>query len=157
MLKKIIYQALIILAVGIVIAVLSTFFHQSANSLLFDADFNSEKDIIEIEDAKRLVIANKAIWIDTRPKRFYEEGHIPGAINIPLPGPINYRRQIFEKWEKDRLIINYCSNISCPIAKHLTTEMKFIGFTHVKVFEGGYEEWESAGLPLEKSRIEDGN
>ena len=154
MLRKIFIQVLSILFISLAFAFAATLVYQPANYLLFGSEFESENDIIDLHQAKKIIISNAATWIDARPERFYDEGHLPGAINIPLPGPIKYRREIFEKWEKDKLIITYCSNISCPVARHLATEMKFMGFTNVKVFAVGYDDWEESGLPLEESGMQ---
>jgi Rhodanese-like domain len=35
-------------------------------------------------EAIKMMKAKKAVWIDVRPRDQFDQGHIPGAINIPL-------------------------------------------------------------------------
>src|SRR4029077_5526213 len=39
---------------------------------------------ISREDAMKMVKQNKAVYVDVRSKDSYDEGHLPGAVSIPL-------------------------------------------------------------------------
>jgi hypothetical protein len=58
------------------------------------------------EDLKRLVAAGQAVVIDVRSPEEYRQGHIPGAINLPL-------RQIeagnYQRLPRDKRLISYCA------------------------------------------------
>ncbi|MEA2163409.1 MAG: hypothetical protein QOK37_1536 [Thermoanaerobaculia bacterium] len=57
------------------------------------------------EEAIKLVNAKKAIWVDVRSKVSYDEGHIKGAINIPVSDIITRIREI----PPGKFIITYCA------------------------------------------------
>jgi rhodanese-related sulfurtransferase len=149
--KKTGFEALYIIVFSFLLTIIATFVYPPTGSLFGEENFGGEDNVIDLATAKKIFISGKALWIDARPENNYNEGHISGSINIPLPGPVNYRRQLFEKWEKDRLIVNYCSSFSCPIAQHLAAEMKFMGFSNVLVYTGGYADWIENGMPVEKT------
>src|SRR5258708_27700438 len=57
------------------------------------------------EEAIKLVKAKKAVYVDVRGKEFYDQGHIKGAINIPLGDMLTRVREIPPK----TFIITYCA------------------------------------------------
>jgi hypothetical protein len=56
-------------------------------------------------EAIKMVKAKKALWIDVRPRDQFEQGHIPGAINIPLS-------ELPARWTDlpvKKFLITYCA------------------------------------------------
>jgi 3-mercaptopyruvate sulfurtransferase SseA len=53
--------------------------------------------------------------------------------------------------EADSPIIIYCEGIGCELSFFLGRDLKAGGFSNIKIFYGGYPEWSSAGLPVDKS------
>ena len=52
--------------------------------------------------------------------------------------------------DKDAAIVVYCANDPCPnsgIAAHVLGKL---GYTNVRDYEGGKQDWRDAGLPLEQ-------
>jgi rhodanese-related sulfurtransferase len=64
----------------------------------------SEVPRIELADAKAAFDDRTAIFIDSRPAEAYKDGHVAGAINIPLGSTDN-----FSSLPKGKKIIVYCS------------------------------------------------
>jgi 3-mercaptopyruvate sulfurtransferase SseA len=60
---------------------------------------------ISREEAIKMVKAKKAVYVDVRGKSFYDQGHIKGAINIPLGDLMTRVREIPPK----TFIITYCA------------------------------------------------
>ena len=57
---------------------------------------------------------------------------------------------------KDARIIVYCSGVTCPNSRDAGAKLAALGFTNVRVFEGGLEVWKNSGrgvevLPLAKA------
>lgn len=50
---------------------------------------------------------------------------------------------------KDTAIVVYCSDPKCPNSKQAGEKLKVLGFTNVKVFEGGLEVWKASGRGVE--------
>lgn len=51
---------------------------------------------------------------------------------------------------KDADIVVYCSGVDCPQSKAAGEKLASLGFTNIRVFEGGLEAWKSAGRRVEK-------
>jgi rhodanese-related sulfurtransferase len=51
--------------------------------------------------------------------------------------------------DKNARIIVYCSGVSCPNSKDAGAKLATLGFTNVRVFEGGLEAWKADGRGVE--------
>jgi 3-mercaptopyruvate sulfurtransferase SseA len=69
------------------------------------ADELSKARRIERPEAMKLVKQGKAIYVDVRSKESYDEGHIPGAISVPLSEMLARIKELPLK----KLIITYCA------------------------------------------------
>jgi 3-mercaptopyruvate sulfurtransferase SseA len=56
------------------------------------------------------------------------------------------------KLSKDEEIITYCDGSECETSLLLARELMDLGYTDVKVFFGGWQEWEKAGLSVETNK-----
>ena len=63
--------------------------------------------IVERAEVQRL-IAEGAQIVDVLPENDYEQDHLPGAINIPLP---KLDRESTAHLDKDRPVIVYCHDV----------------------------------------------
>lgn len=85
-----------------------------------------------------------AVVIDSRPtKPRYDPGHLPGALNIVEP--------LFDK-QADRLpadkakeIIFYCQGPACELSHSSAYKAEKLGYTNIKVYQGGIPDWEAKG------------
>ena len=60
---------------------------------------------IERDEAIKMVKQKKAVWVDVRAADQYAQGHIPGAINLPL-------NELPNRWKDlplKKLLITYCA------------------------------------------------
>lgn len=100
-----------------------------------------------------------ALFIDARKPERYAEGHIPGAQNLRTPD-IDLRYGTDPALERYKNLIVYGENPGTAtvnaMAKRLI-EAGYNGFVNkrVKVFPGGWEEWEITGLPIESDATEE--
>ena len=58
-----------------------------------------------------------------------------------------------KKISKDAEIIVYCAGPHCPQSGMAVQKLQTYGYTNVKAYEGGLEEWEAAGLPIVEETI----
>ncbi len=56
-----------------------------------------------LSEAKRLRDEGKALFVDVRLEREYQEAHIPGALHIPVSGP----PEAYLRLPRERTIILY--------------------------------------------------
>jgi len=79
--------------------------------------------------------------IDARSQAEFEFGHIAGAVNIPYNS-----KTIVDLAEKHALknkpLIVYCSSSRCNVAHILANKLQNLGCKDVKIYAGGWEEWQ---------------
>lgn len=88
-------------------------------------------------------------FIDARMPEEYAEGHIKGAINIPFDGDESYRN-ILKSFNKDEILVTYCSGTECDLSILLGDELFEKGFKRVYIFFGGWNDWVERNYPISK-------
>ncbi len=105
-------------------------------------------EFISFEEALELHRKNEALFVDARLAYDYNLGHIPGAINVPLKD-FSLELSPLASVQRDRLIVTYCDGADCNSSIELATQLSEAGFTRVKMFFGGWNEWQSRHLTIE--------
>lgn len=82
--------------------------------------------------------------IDVRPPEEYVQGHIGGALNIPLD---KLKRRLREL-PRDREIVAYCRGPWCVLSYEAVARLRKAGI-EARRLEDGLPEWRRAGLPVE--------
>jgi rhodanese-related sulfurtransferase len=109
---------------------------------------------VSLKVAKEAFDSGEALFVDARDSDFYELGHIPGAVNLPLRDfDLVFPRLRRRLLEAARLI-TYCDGASCDTSVELTEKLLFAGMNHVEIFVGGIEQWEATGQPVEKGPVD---
>ncbi len=67
-------------------------------------ELNSARRIAR-DQAMKMVKQKKAVFVDVRSKETYDEGHLPGAINIPL----SQFQTRFRDLPVNKFLITYCA------------------------------------------------
>lgn len=82
--------------------------------------------------------------IDSRPAaRRFDVGHIPGSINIP---DTQFDKHVAKlPADKSALVIFYCQGLKCDLSHKSAYKAEKLGYTNVRVYAGGIEEWEAKG------------
>ena len=106
--------------------------------------------VVLFEDATRLYLDKRAIFIDARSPRDYAQGHIRGAQNIPWQSFNEYMDRLFDSIPDDARIVTYCDGERCSLSEDLAKELVSMGYKNVKVLLNGWTRWLEAGLPVEK-------
>ena len=109
-------------------------------------------DNLEIGDialAKELYDSQKFLFVDARTGDDYDEGHIKGAISLPV-GQFDEKIEAFlEQYPPEKAIITYCSGRTCEDSHNLAQLLLAVGYTKINVFIDGFPGWESEGYPIE--------
>lgn len=95
----------------------------------------------------QLTQGNAALIYDVRPTIFYKMGHIPGAISFPKDdfdkAIAKHEVQIKAANKNQTPVVIYCTNLACPDALTVATQLSQRGH-NVSVLQGGYESWKAA-------------
>ncbi len=84
----------------------------------------------------------KFVLIDARPKRVFDKGYIPGAINI---SDTDFEKNV-DKLPADKAtpLIYYCGGLECVLSDKSADKARKLGYTNVKTYPDGFPEWAKA-------------
>lgn len=110
--------------------------------------------VVELPEAWELFQQKQALIIDARPTEDYAELHIFGAINLPLAALLKEGEAVsaLKGVTKDHKIMVYCGSNSCENSVKVAAMLFELGYTQVKLFLGGLDEWDAAGYPMDTDR-----
>jgi len=111
------------------------------------AGFLRSRDALEPVPAEQLLQRTRdglVTVIDVRPPQEYAQGHIVGAINIPLA---DLETRLCEL-PRDGEIVAYCRGPWCVLAFEAVARLRKAGID-ARRLEEGLPEWRRAGLPVE--------
>lgn len=101
---------------------------------------------VALDEVRRL-LAGGALAIDARPTELYAEGHLPGALSLPLAEAQG--ADLAARVPPDRVLVVYCNGYGCSDSFDLALLLLRAGRREVRVFEGGVPAWRDADLPLD--------
>ena len=106
------------------------------------------KEISRNELITWLGLKKDLIILETLPKNYYEDGHIPGAINIDMPE----LEELYKKLgiQENQTIVTYCTGKTCKNSHTVADRLTQKGFINVYCYVGGKQDWIEANLPLTK-------
>jgi rhodanese-related sulfurtransferase len=85
--------------------------------------------------------------VEALPAMYYEEAHLPGAINLPHDEVEELAAALLP--DKDARIVVYCADGPCQNSGLAARRLARLGYTNVRDYEQGKAEWVAAGLPTE--------
>ena len=93
------------------------------------------------------VDAGTLVLVDALPESYYAQQHVPGAVNL-VADDVDTRAATLLP-DKHAAIVTYCSNRACPNSGQVATRLENLGYTNVRKYPGGIQDWVEAGLPTE--------
>jgi rhodanese-related sulfurtransferase len=109
---------------------------------------------ISLNDAMMYFQSREAVFVDARYKEEFDYGHIKGAINLPFEEFDKYYDLVKDKLPSDKILVIYCSGTDCEASLFLARLLRNLGYKNenIKVFFGGWEQWQKANLPTATGR-----
>ncbi len=105
---------------------------------------------IGIKDAAMLFITGRAVFLDARSQFEYTQGHIQGAISLPVREFASQFQDIKPRLLGKDAIITYCDGERCPLSHALAEHLRGAGFKNVYVLKNGWSLWQAEKLPIAK-------
>jgi rhodanese-related sulfurtransferase len=99
------------------------------------------------DELRDLIEAGAVTVVEALPALYYEDAHLPGAINIPHTEVRDLAATLLP--DKHAPIVVYCANLPCPNSQVATRVLTKLGYTQVREYAEGKEDWRAAGLPVE--------
>lgn len=104
---------------------------------------------LDVTEAMRLHEQGLAVFVDARHEADYADGHIPGAVSVPLGLFEDEIEAKLAPYGRDAKYVVYCSSITCGMAQEMALALGFMEYPDVSVFAGGMEGWAEAGGEIE--------
>ncbi len=87
--------------------------------------------------------------VEALPAKYFDEAHLPGAINIPHDRVRELAPALLP--DKDAPIAVYCASTECNNSKIATDLLRSLGYVDAREYVDGKKDWIEAGLPVETS------
>jgi len=109
-------------------------------------------DTVGLDEFRSAVEGKQDLIIDARSSSYYQRGHVPGAVNLSRDDFAHDYLRLRPSLDKakDAPIMVYCSGGDCHDSKMVAQALTSLGFSQVRVFTGGWDAWNAAGLPNER-------
>jgi rhodanese-related sulfurtransferase len=102
---------------------------------------------IETEElAVRLSSSVPPIVAEILGPQYFNRGHLPGAVNLPLDGFSENASRLLP--EKGAEIVVYCASATCQNSDIAARKLVSLGYRNVRLYRGGKAAWQDAGHPL---------
>lgn len=101
---------------------------------------------ISLQDASRLFTSGQAVFLDARAAEDFAEGHIEGALSLPI---FSFTQDFdaLKSQMEGRTVITYCDGEACELSRDLADQLKAHGLKDVLVLKNGWTLWKNSGLP----------
>ena len=94
-----------------------------------------------------LASAEPPLLLEALPAKYFDDAHLPGARNMPHDAVAELAPRLAP--DKTAPIVVYCANAACQNSHIASVRLKQIGYTDVRVYAAGKQDWVDAGLPVE--------
>ncbi len=106
-----------------------------------------ELEAIDRDELSKRMRSGTVTLIDVRPEEEFVQGHLPGAVSVPL----DELKAWVKHAPKRKHVVAYCRGPYCVWALEAVEVMTKHGLRAVRL-EDGVGEWRAAGLPIETVR-----
>jgi rhodanese-related sulfurtransferase len=80
-----------------------------------------------------------ALLVDTRPEIKYNQGTLPGALNIPWPQFAKMKGLL--PADTSARIVFFCGGLECDLSHKSAEAARKVGYTNVLIYAEGYPQW----------------
>ena len=105
---------------------------------------------INRDQVKAGLAAGTLVLVDALPETYYAQQHLPGALNLVAEDVASRAPDLLP--DKDAAIVTYCSNPSCANSGQVAAKLEALGYSNVRKYAAGIQDWTEAGLPTESGR-----
>ena len=101
--------------------------------------------LISIEEVKNSLDDPAVYIIDARADKAFNDGHIPGALNVPYDRFAEFYDFLLATVPMEATtVICYCWSPTCDFSDQLAQELRFMGYTNVLIYREGWDAWQEA-------------
>ncbi|MDQ3307377.1 MAG: rhodanese-like domain-containing protein [Actinomycetota bacterium] len=104
-------------------------------------------ELITRDELKAAIEASEVTVVDALGGMYYEKEHLPGAIPL-VEAEVADRAGVLLP-DRHAAIVTYCANTACPNSGNVATRLTHAGYSNVRKYREGIQDWVEAGLPTE--------
>jgi len=102
---------------------------------------------IDREELRVGLEAGTVTLVDALPEAYFTQQHLPGAVNLTADDVAARAGDLLP--DKNAPIVTYCSNPACNNSTEVAVRLEQRGYTNVRKYADGIQDWTEAGLPTE--------
>ena len=133
------------LATALVAATLTTVLPAGAAAQVTNADLAAVPRVTQAE-FKKLHAAKQVLAIDVRDPHAFENGHIPGALNVSF---VDVEIMANRLLKEPKPIVAYCACKDEMTAARVAIQLMRVGVKNIRVLIGGWDGWTAGGGKVE--------
>ncbi|MBX9963404.1 MAG: rhodanese-like domain-containing protein [Burkholderiales bacterium] len=96
--------------------------------------------------AASLQSATPPVVLEALPEKYYAQKHLPGALHMPHDQVDALAAGLIPS--KSAPVVVYCASTTCQNSHIAARRLTQLGYENVRVYTGGKQDWEAAGLPF---------
>ena len=101
------------------------------------------------DELRRAIDARAVVVVDALPAGPYTRRHLPGALNLVEEDAETTARRVLP--DTAAAVVTYSTDAACGRGEALARRLRELGYTNVRTYHEGIEDWVSAGLPIESA------
>jgi len=105
--------------------------------------------LITRDELRNAIDGGEVTVVDALPASYYDQQHLPGAVNLFVDEARDRATEVLP--DKDASIVAYCSNAACPNSEGVARVLTSLGYTDVRKYREGIQDWVEASLPTEST------
>lgn len=103
--------------------------------------------LITRDQLRAEIDAGTVTVVDALGGEYYQRQHLPGAIPLVEEDVAAQASQLLP--DLTAPIVTYCSNPSCPNSQRVAERLSALGYTNLRKYREGIEDWVASGLPVQ--------
>ncbi|GAA2315728.1 rhodanese-like domain-containing protein [Nonomuraea roseoviolacea subsp. roseoviolacea] len=103
--------------------------------------------LITRDELKAALDAGAVTVVDALGGEYHAKQHLPGAVPL-TPADVDAQASALLP-DRGAAIVTYCSNEACPNSGQVADRLTALGYTDVRKYKEGIQDWVEAGLPTE--------
>ena len=103
--------------------------------------------LITRDELRDAIDRGEVTVVDALPAAYYDQQHLPGALNLFVDEARDRALEVLP--DRSAAIVTYCSNVACPNSEGVARVLTSLGYTNVRKYREGIQDWVEAGLPTE--------
>lgn len=108
--------------------------------------------LITRQELQSAIDAGHVTVVDALPPAPFSRRHLPGALNLTTED--SHERIHAALPDRATPIVTYSTDDTCTRGPDLAARLRALGYTDVRTYPGGIEDWIAAGLPIQRATEE---